>query len=85
MSAHFATAVIQSTLMDFTYSSVIKNGPTLKDANDDPHCQVAFLCMNFPLKRKKEREGESLALLPIQNLILRYLLGLIDLDKYIAI
>ena len=36
---------------------------------------------NFPLKRKKEREGESLALLRIWYPILGYLLGLIDLDR----
>jgi len=40
---------------------------------------------NFPLKRKKEREGESLALLQIWYSILGYLLGLIDLDKQIAL
>ena len=40
---------------------------------------------NFPLKSKKGREGESLALLQIWNSILGYLLGLIDLDKYTAL
>ena len=26
------------------------------------HCQVVEMCLNFPLKKLKEREGESLAL-----------------------
>ena len=40
---------------------------------------------NFPLKSKKGREGESLALLQIWHSILGYLLGLIDLDNYTAL
>ena len=38
-----------------------------------------------PLKSIKEREGESLALLQIIDLILGYLLILIEMDKYIDI
>ena len=45
-------------------------------------CFGTDMCLNFPLKSKKEREGESLALLQIWHLILSYVLGLIDLDKY---
>ena len=41
--------------------------------------------LNLPLKSKKGREGESLSLLQISHLILGYLLGLIDLDKYTAL
>ena len=37
---------------------------------------------NFPLKSKKGREGESLALLQIWDSILGNLLGLMDLDRY---
>ena len=39
----------------------------------------------FVPQKDKGREGESLALLQIWNLILGYLLGLIDLDKYTAL
>ena len=39
--------------------------------------------MNFPLKSKQEKEGEGQALLHTKDLILGYILGLIDLDKYI--
>ena len=38
--------------------------------------------LNFPLKNKKGRKGESLALLQNWHFILGYLLGLIDLDRY---
>ena len=38
-----------------------------------------------PLKSIKEREGESLALLQIIDLILGYLLSLIEMGKYIDI
>ena len=49
-----------------------------------PHGQVAYTCLNFAeIRKQKEREGESLVLLQIRDLILGYLLGLIDLDKYI--
>ena len=41
--------------------------------------------LNLPLKRKKEREGESLILLDIGDSIKGSLLGLIGLEKYIAL
>ena len=49
-----------------------------------PHGQVAYTCLNFAeIRKQKEREGDSLVLLQIRDLILGYLLGLMDLDKYI--
>ena len=35
----------------------------LPQGNITAHCQVPCTCLNFPLKKVKEREGESLALL----------------------
>ena len=40
--------------------------------------------LNFPLKSKNGRKGESLALLQIWHLILGYLFNLIQVDYQIA-
>ena len=40
--------------------------------------------LNLPLKRKKVREGESLALLQIWDSILGHLFNLIQVDYWIA-
>ena len=44
----------------------------------------SIMKFEFVPQKDKGREGESLALLQIWNLILGYLLGLIDVDKQIA-
>ena len=69
------------------YLQAAKTNPYYTQCNALHYCDfratpwvIPLWHLNLPLKREKGREGESLALFQILPLILRYLLGLIDLD-----